>query len=81
MDDKTKSRGSTKETIKIERLQDSKTEYDKSIKVILLGDSNVGKSSIIDRLKSNTFNINQPATVGLEHHNLMININSYILRM
>ena len=81
MDDKTKSRGSTKETIKIERLQDSKTEYDKSIKVILLGDSNVGKSSIIDRLKSNTFNINKPATVGLEHHNLMININSYILRM
>jgi small GTP-binding protein len=29
----------------------------------------------------NTFNINQPATVGLEHHNLMIKINSYILRM
>ena len=56
MEENTKSRANTKEVIKIERLQDSKTEYDKSIKVILLGDSNVGKSSIIDRLKSNTFN-------------------------
>ena len=48
MEENTKSRANTKEVIKIERLQDSKTEYDKSIKVILLGDSNVGKSSIID---------------------------------
>ena len=76
-----KSRTNTREIIKIERIKDSKSEYDKSIKVILLGDSNVGKTSIIDRLISNTFNINQPATVGLEHHNLMIKINSFVLRM
>ena len=79
-----KSRKSTSEEaeiIKIEKLKDSNIEYDKSIKVILLGDSNVGKSSIIDRLKTNTFNINQPATISLEHYNIMIKINSFILRM
>ena len=80
MDEKAKSRTNTQEHISIERLQDSK-EYDKSIKVILIGDSYVGKSSIIDRLKSNTFKINQPSTIGLEHHSIIIKINSYTLRM
>jgi len=69
------------EPIKIERLKDSGNNYDKSIKVILLGDSSVGKSSIIERLKSDSFNSNQSATISLEHHNLIIKINSSIVRM
>ena len=69
------------EPIKIERLKDSGNNYDKSIKVILLGDSSVGKSSIIERLKSDSFNNNQSATISLEHHNLIIKINSFIVRM
>ena len=82
MERKSKSRvGSVLEPVKIEKLSDSRNDYDKSIKVILLGDSGVGKSSLIDRLKSNSFNVNQPATVGLEHHNLIIKINSFIVRM
>jgi Ras-related protein Rab-1A len=82
MEKKTKSRLSNEqEPIKIEKLPDSRTDYDKSIKLILLGDSGVGKSSLIDRLKSNSFNITQPATVGLEHHNLIIKINSSIVRV
>ena len=82
MENKSKSRAASgAENIKIEKLKDSKTEYDKSIKVILLGDSNVGKSSIIDRLKSNTFKASPSTTITLEHHNLIIKINSFILRM
>ena len=82
MERKSKSRvGSVLAPVKIEKLSDSRNDYDKSIKVILLGDSGVGKSSLIDRLKSNSFNVNQPATVGLEHHNLIIKINSSIVRM
>jgi small GTP-binding protein len=82
MEKKTKTRLSNEqEPIKIEKLPDSRTDYDKSIKLILLGDSGVGKSSLIDRLKSNSFNITQPATVGLEHHNLIIKINSSIVRV
>ena len=81
MDKNAKSRSNTQESINIEKIKDSKSEYDKSIKVILLGDTNVGKSSIIDRLITNTFNINQPTTVGLEHHNLIIRVNAFTLRM
>ena len=80
--DKRKSRISIlPEPIKIEKLKDSGNNYDKSIKVILLGDSSVGKSSIIERLKSDSFNNNQTSTISLEHHNLIIKINSSIVRM
>ena len=67
--------------LKIEKIKNSGNNYDKSIKVILLGDSSVGKSSIIERLKSDSFNNNQSATISLEHHNLIIKINSFIVRM
>ena len=69
------------EIFTIEKLEDYNIEYEKSIKVILLGDSNVGKTSIIERLKTNTFKINQPATISLEHYNLMIKVNLFVLRM
>jgi len=67
--------------IKIQKLNDDEKQYDKSIKVIFLGDTNVGKSSVINRLKNNSFNRNQQQTMSLEHYNLIIKINSYILRM
>ena len=82
MNKRIESKGSFKqEPIKIERLDDNLNDYDKSIKVILLGDSNVGKSSIIERMKKDAFNINQRTTISLEHHNLIIKIDSYILRI
>lgn len=67
--------------IKIEKLNEDAKDYDKSIKVILLGDANVGKSSIIDRLKNNPFNYNKQPTLTLEHYNLIIKINTFVLRM
>ena len=73
---------SVQELITIEKLSDSnRDDYDKSIKVILLGDSCVGKSSLIERFKSNSFNSKQTATITLEHHNLIIKVNSSIVRM
>ena len=69
------------EKIKIIKLNDDEKDYDKSIKVIFLGDTNVGKSSVIQRLKNNTFNYNQQPTLTLEHYNLIIKINSFVLRM
>ena len=79
--DQKKIRLNNIEPIKIEKIKDSGNNYDKSIKVILLGDSSVGKSSIIERLKSDSFNNNQSATISLEHHNLIIKINSFKVRM
>lgn len=69
------------QALTIQKIVEDRTDYDRSIKVILLGDSNVGKSSIIDRLKTDTFNINQRSTISLEHHNIILKLNNYILRL
>ena len=63
----------------IEKLPSNITEYDKSIKVILLGDSNVGKTSILNCLEQR--DILQQKTISLEYFNYNIKINSYIIRM
>ena len=81
MEKKEQMSRSNSQVTTIEKLDSDRNDYDRSIKVILLGDSNVGKSSIIDRIKTDTFNINQRSTVGLEHHNIVIKLNNFILRM
>ncbi len=63
----------------IEKLPENVTEYDKSVKVILLGDSNVGKTSILNCLEQR--DILQQKTISLEYFNYNIKINSYIIRM
>ena len=65
--------------LSIENLNDQLTNYDKSIKVIILGDSNVGKSSIVSCLQQDT-NL-QKKTISLECYNYIIKINKIILRM
>ena len=55
-------------------------KYDKSIKVILLGDSNVGKSSLINKLINKKF-LNVQSTLSIEYHTYIISINEYVLRM
>lgn len=65
----------------VTRLSENTSNYEDSIKVILLGDSSVGKTSIAQRLQSKPFNEDQKPTICLVHHNLVIKINSYILRM
>jgi small GTP-binding protein len=59
----------------------SSTNYDKSIKIILLGDSSVGKSSIIHYLCKGYFNENIGTTVSIESYNYIIKINNFTIRM
>ena len=70
-----------KEQIKIEKLSEDKKEYDNSIKVIFLGDTNVGKTSIIKRLKNNSFNYNEKSTLSIQYYNLIIKIKDFILKI
>ena len=63
----------------IENIPENSTNYDKSIKLIILGDSNVGKSSIVNCLQQDT--ALQRKTISLEHYNYTIKINKFILRM
>ena len=55
-------------------------EYDRSIKVIILGDSNVGKTTLIQRLINKQF-ANPSATLGIEYHTYIISLNEFKIRM
>ena len=62
-----------------EKLLKTFTGYDKSMKIILLGDSGVGKTSLLNNLEQKEPEINQTKT--LEYFNYKIKINDYIIRM
>ena len=63
----------------IETLPENYTQYDKSIKVILLGDSSVGKTSILNCLEQR--DILDRKTISLEYFNYNLRINNYVIRM
>ena len=69
------------EEIKIERLKGDIKTYDRSIKVILIGDSKVGKTNILSRLVNNEFNNKHIPSLSLEYYNHSIKINNYTIRM
>ena len=71
----------SKEEFIVEKLPEDTNNYDKSIKIILLGDSSVGKSSIVHCLNNNQYNNYQRKSLGLEHYNYVIKINNIIIRM
>ena len=64
----------------IKRNLPEKDTYDRSIKVIILGDSYVGKSSIINRLINNKF-ADLPNTLSIEYHTYITSVNDFTLRM
>ena len=72
---------SNKDKLIIERGLTDKSEYNRSIKVIFLGDSSVGKSSIIQRLCFKDIQVSPPATISIENYNYLIKVNDYIIRM
>ena len=65
--------------LSVENLPKNSSNYDQSIKIILLGDTNVGKSSIVNCLQQDE-NL-QRKTISLEHYNYAIKIGNIILRM
>ena len=65
----------------IEKLPKNCSVYDKSIKVILLGDSGVGKTSLLNCLEPNDIDLNQKKTISLEYFNYIIKANNNIIRM
>ena len=55
-----------KEDITIEDVTSSEEREDYKLKVVIVGDSGVGKSNLIKRFTTNEFNENSKATVGVE---------------
>ena len=68
------------EKLNIERNLVESELYDSSIKVIILGDSYVGKSYLINRLINNKF-VELSSTLSIEYHTYIISINDYKIRM
>lgn len=54
------------------------TNYNNSIKCLLIGDAGVGKSSIIERYVNNNFSVIASTTVGVDYFSKYIHINSDI---
>ena len=77
----TKIENSQNETARISfgKLSKTFTGYDKSMKIILLGDSGVGKTSLLNNLEQKEAELNEQKT--LEYFNYKIKIDDYIIRM
>ncbi|KAL6946292.1 Rab GTPase ypt31 [Hanseniaspora osmophila] len=54
--------------------QDYGFEYDILFKLVLIGDSGVGKSNLLTRFTANEFNIDSKSTIGVEFANRIVQI-------
>ena len=55
--------------------------YDEKIQIILVGESDVGKTSLIRRYTNNIFNSNHLETIGIEFYNKEEKINNKIIQI
>ena len=69
------------EEIVVESVKNNTKDYDKSIKIIMIGDCKVGKTSIIHRLTENKYSEKYTPSISLEYTNYCIKLNDYIIRM
>ena len=65
----------------IEILHEDYSEYDLTFKLIVVGDSGVGKSCLSVRATKNLFESSYCATVGFEFFSLFVKINDKILKL
>lgn len=66
---------------KIEILPDDYTQYDLSFKIIVVGDSGVGKSCLTLKATKNVFEDNYNATVGFEFCTFNVRIDGKVIKL
>ena len=66
---------------KYEVLPDDFLQYDLSFKIIVIGDSGVGKSCLTNRATTNLFEDSYSATVGFEFLNFNVKIDGKIIKL
>ena len=72
---------SEKEEIKYEILPEDSTQYDLSFKMIVIGDSGVGKSCLTNKATKNIFEESYNATLGFEFFTFNIKINNKTIKL
>ncbi|KAL3509096.1 hypothetical protein ACH5RR_028497 [Cinchona calisaya] len=55
-------------------------EYDYLFKLVLIGDSGVGKSNLLSRFTRNEFNLESKSTIGVEFATRSLNIDSKVIK-
>lgn len=65
----------------IEVLSEDYSNYDLSFKIIVIGDSGVGKSCLTMRATKNLFDTNYNATVGFEFFTFNVKINNQVIKL
>ena len=72
---------SSSQNSQYEILPDDYTQYDLSFKIIVIGDSGVGKSCLTNKATKNIFEETYNATVGFEFFTFNIKINEKIVKL
>ena len=70
-----------KENEEYEILPDDYAQYDLSFKIIVIGDSGVGKSCFTNKATKNVFTPNYNATIGFEFFNFNIKLQGKIIKL
>ena len=81
MDSNIKGIPITDDEFNIELLPEDYAQYDISFKIIIIGDSFVGKSCLTIKAAKNLFENYYTATVGFEFFTMLFKINSKIIRL
>jgi Ras-related protein Rab-11A len=55
-------------------------DYDYLFKVVLIGDSGVGKSNLLSRFTKNEFNLESKSTIGVEFATRTLNVDSKVIK-
>ena len=71
----------SQEEITIEEVNSNEVKEDYKLKVVVVGDSGVGKTNLIKRFITNTFTQNSKATVGVEFMSKSYRINQQVFKI
>lgn len=55
-------------------------EYDYLFKLVLVGDSGVGKSNLLSRFTRDDFNLDSKSTIGVEFATRSVNVNGKVIK-